>query len=275
MAINRDLNVSPYFDDFDETKQYHRVLFKPARPVQARELTQLQTILQNQIERFGSNIFKEGTTISGTDIYDISDLKYIKLDDDVSGINGVSVETFLPRLATTEDAQSNAGVTEDDYLTFTLEGGTTRLVAEIVNASEGFVTRNPDLKTFFIKYRGTTDGQPIGELREFDSGEELTIRNPFGAVVGNITVSTLANYAGTARGVGVSDGVIYQKGHFLYVEPQTIIISKYTDAADNISVGFDVEELIVNSNQDETLLDNSQGFLNKNAPGADRLRLRP
>lgn len=275
MAINRDLNVSPYFDDFDETKQYHRVLFKPARPVQARELTQLQTILQNQIERFGSNIYKEGTTISGTDIYDISDLRYIKLDDDVSGINGVSVESFLPRLATVADAQSNAGVTEDDYLTFTLEGGTTRLVAEIVNASEGFVTRNPDLKTFFIKYRGTTDGQPIGTLKEFDSGEELTIRSPFGTIIGTITVSTLTGYAGSARGVGVSDGVIYQKGHFLYVEPQTIIISKYTEDADNISVGFDVEELIVNSNQDATLLDNSQGFLNKNAPGADRLRLRP
>ena len=275
MAINKDLNVSPYFDDFDETKQYHRVLFKPARPVQARELTQLQTILQNQIERFGSNIFKEGTIISGTDIYDISDLKYVKLDDDVSGISGVSVESFLPRLATTEDAQNNAGVSEDDYLTYTLEGGTTRLVAEIVNASEGFVTRNPDLKTFFIKYRGTTDGQPTGTLQDFDSGEELTIRNPFGGIVGTITVSTLVGFAGTARGVGVSDGVIYQKGHFLYVEPQTIIISKYTEAANNISVGFDVEEILVNSNQDESLLDNSQGFLNKNAPGADRLRLRP
>lgn len=275
MAINKDLNVSPYFDDFDETKQYHRVLFKPARPVQARELTQLQSVLQNQIERFGSNIFKEGTTISGTDIYDISDLKYIKLDDDVAGINGVGLESFLPRLATKEDAQNNAGVTEDDYLTFTLEGGTTRLVAEIVNVSDGFVTRNPDLKTFFIKYRGTTDGEPIGSLSEFDAGEELVIRDPFGATVGNITVSALAGFKGNSRGVGVSDGVIFQKGHFLYVEPQTIVVSKYTDQADNISVGFDVNELIVNSNQDPTLLDNSQGFLNKNAPGADRLRLQP
>ena len=56
MSINKDLNVDPYYDDFDETKQFNRVLFKPSRAVQARELTQLQTILQKQVERFGSNV---------------------------------------------------------------------------------------------------------------------------------------------------------------------------------------------------------------------------
>ena len=59
MGITTDFNVSPYYDDFDENKNFHRVLFKPAVAVQARELTQLQTILQNQIERFGENILKE------------------------------------------------------------------------------------------------------------------------------------------------------------------------------------------------------------------------
>ena len=38
-------------DDFDETKNYHRVLFRPGYAVQARELTQLQTALQAQIDR--------------------------------------------------------------------------------------------------------------------------------------------------------------------------------------------------------------------------------
>ena len=50
---NTTLASAPYYDDFDETKKFHRVLFRPSFPVQARELTQLQTILQNQIERFG------------------------------------------------------------------------------------------------------------------------------------------------------------------------------------------------------------------------------
>ena len=58
MPIETNLNIAPYFDDFDETKNFHRVMFRPSVAVQARELTQLQTILQNQIERFGDNIFK-------------------------------------------------------------------------------------------------------------------------------------------------------------------------------------------------------------------------
>ena len=46
MALN--INTSPYFDDFDEAKNYNKILFKPGVAVQARELTQLQSILMNQ-----------------------------------------------------------------------------------------------------------------------------------------------------------------------------------------------------------------------------------
>ena len=52
MPQETNLNVSPYFDDFDKNKNFSRVLFKPGSPVQARELTTLQSILQNQIEKF-------------------------------------------------------------------------------------------------------------------------------------------------------------------------------------------------------------------------------
>ena len=45
MALETDFNVSPYYDDYSESKDYHKVLFKPAVALQARELTQLQTIL--------------------------------------------------------------------------------------------------------------------------------------------------------------------------------------------------------------------------------------
>ena len=63
MSQITDLNVAPYYDDFDPTDNYHRVLFKPGYPVQARELTTLQSILQNQIERFGQHFFKEGAKV--------------------------------------------------------------------------------------------------------------------------------------------------------------------------------------------------------------------
>ena len=58
MAQKTDLNISPYYDDFDSSKNFYKVLFKPGYPVQARELTTLQSILQDQVKSFGSHIFK-------------------------------------------------------------------------------------------------------------------------------------------------------------------------------------------------------------------------
>ena len=50
MPSKTDFNVSPYYDDFSESKKFHRVMYRPAFAVQARELTTQQSILQNQIE---------------------------------------------------------------------------------------------------------------------------------------------------------------------------------------------------------------------------------
>ena len=63
MPQSTNLNKAPYFDDFDPNDNYHKVLFKPGYPVQARELTGLQSILQNQIEKFGQHFFKEGAKV--------------------------------------------------------------------------------------------------------------------------------------------------------------------------------------------------------------------
>ena len=55
--------VTPYYDDFNEDKNFHRIMFRPGYAVQARELTQLQTILQNQVERFGRHVFVNGSSV--------------------------------------------------------------------------------------------------------------------------------------------------------------------------------------------------------------------
>ena len=52
-----------YKDDFLDSDNYHRILFNSGKALQARELTQIQTFLQNQITRFGNNIFKEGAIV--------------------------------------------------------------------------------------------------------------------------------------------------------------------------------------------------------------------
>ena len=87
MAQKTNLNISPYYDDFDADKEFYKVLFNPGRPVQARELTTLQSILQNQVESFGSNIFKEGSmVIPGGITYD-SQFYAVKLNITNYGID--------------------------------------------------------------------------------------------------------------------------------------------------------------------------------------------
>ncbi len=95
MPQETNLNVSPYFDDFSEDKNFNRVLFKPGIPVQARELTQLQTILQNQIEKFGQHFFKEGSmVIPGQIGYDAL-YHAIELEDTFLGI---PISDYLKKL---------------------------------------------------------------------------------------------------------------------------------------------------------------------------------
>ena len=63
MPQKTNLNISPYYDDFSKDDNFYKILFKPGYPVQARELTGLQSLLQNQVESFGKHIFKEGSMV--------------------------------------------------------------------------------------------------------------------------------------------------------------------------------------------------------------------
>ena len=72
MALTTDFNVDPYYDDYDEDKGFYRILFRPGYAVQAREVTQLQTILQKQVERYGEHLFEDGSIVK-TDVYEVED----------------------------------------------------------------------------------------------------------------------------------------------------------------------------------------------------------
>jgi hypothetical protein len=65
MPLKTNLNSAPYFDDFDQADNYYRTLFRPGVPVQARELSGMQSTLQDQIDKFGRHIFKEGSIVEG------------------------------------------------------------------------------------------------------------------------------------------------------------------------------------------------------------------
>jgi len=121
MTIETNLNQSPFFDDFNEDKNFHRVLFRPGYAVQARELTQLQTILQNQVSRLGSTVLTDGTVVSGCDL-ELPKWQYVKLRD----------KDANNRVLLLNDFYSNALIANS-----TITGETTGVTAKLLAASEG------------------------------------------------------------------------------------------------------------------------------------------
>ena len=164
MPINTNLNIAPYFDDFDVEKQFYKILFKPAYAVQARELTQLQTILQNQVEQFGDNIYQEGTIIKGCNFTVLNGLQYVKLVDKT----GFDVESYISGPST----EILSGIETEIDVVYEIEGVQSGLVASIITASRGFETRPPDLNTFFINYLNTNE---TSNYKAFIPGENLQI----------------------------------------------------------------------------------------------------
>ena len=273
MPINTDLNIAPYFDDFDVEKQFYKILFKPAYAVQARELTQLQTVLQNQVEQFGDNIYQEGSIIKGCNFTNLNGLKFVKCVD----ITGFDVEQYIGGPTTIIEG----GVEKEVDIVYELVSGT-GLKASVITATRGFETRPPDLNTFFINYLNT---ETAGKAT-FDAGELLTInkyvyegseeRTDLQELnVASINVTLQTNHQGDSFGIQASPGVIFQKGHFLFTKAQTLIVSKYTNQPDLKSVGFEVKEELISALQDGSLYDNANGSKNENAPGADRLKMVP
>lgn len=189
MPIQTDLSVSPYFDDYNENKDYYKILFRPGVSVQARELNQLQTMLQKQVERFGDNIFKRGTIVDGCDITFHPVFPYVKIRDveadgatvNVSQYNGYHVK-------------NNANVTP--------------LEAVIVTSISGFESRAPDLNTLYIKYlnsgyvANSTGG--TDEQLTFSANQTLTVYDPTNIIEKVISYDDSAGFSNTDQVVFTS-----------------------------------------------------------------------
>lgn len=91
-----------YHDDFSDSAGFQRILFNPRKSLQARELTQLQTILQNQITKFGQNIFKEGAAVNPGGLFINDKSEFIKLQEDTIPDAVVLNEKFLGQTSNIE-----------------------------------------------------------------------------------------------------------------------------------------------------------------------------
>ena len=413
--INTNLSRSPYFDDYLESKKFYRILFKPSTAVQARELSQVQSILQKQIERFGSHVFKDGSTVHAADTKVIDEANVVRIKNaytnnnvvDVNAIKNYSNNVIIKSQTTgleaellhvEEGSQAEAPATKRLYVSYkNVDTTQTRSTSGTLNVTDGsntvtgsstifnsysvgdvvsiFETPARGKVTFNAVIRSIANNTSMNLSRKVNfsnssiadtnyvisqniskygivgtsSNPEIldviseTVRNTQSNTVNTSITSntfnttyTVANtsllsvlvngslqkltedytanttavvtkvnlknndvieinekertnvFSGlqcfSSAGVATSElsivvrneeGVVYHKGQFLNIDPGFTVVADNRSSANNKLVSVDSNESIVSFKQDGSLLDNSAGFNNEVAPGADRLKIDP
>lgn len=238
-------NIAPYYNDFDEFKNFHQILFRPGFAVQARELTQLQSLLRNQIEKFGNHIFKQGSVVIPGNSYAELGVPYIKVESTFNG------STINPA----------------DWLGKVVVGsisGVTAIVKHIEYATQ------TDPLTFYVSYvsGGVIDDVSTGKII-FDVAEDIYLATDIESFA---KIKSDSDSVGQGSIAYINQGVYYVNGTFVTVAKQQTVISKYT-ITPSCHVLLKINESFVTSDDDATLLDPAQGSYNFAAPGADRLKI--
>lgn len=254
-------SVDPYYDDFDDTKNYLRILFNPGRSVQARELTQLQTILHDQMGKFASHIFNDGSRVVGAKIN--VDLKKVIISVDQYDSYTDYLDPNLPGY----DTNTGNEVLVSNWVDTTLVGITSGAQA-IVNDYEYDETNNT-YRYIYISYQGG----------EFIEGEQIRATTGGGTqYFGRIHHSDVDGLVGIGQSVHafIEPGIIYMNDAFVAVGADVglnKVVVDNNDTGGSYKIGFNVVESIATSAEDSTLVDPATGAYNFNAPGADRYKI--
>jgi len=239
-----------YKDDFADSDNYHRVLFNSGRALQARELTQMQTIIQKEIERFANNVFRTGSQVNPAGLTLNTNMEFVKL------AGNPDISDFAVGQTVTESSTGIAG---------------------LITRIESYVdAENP--ATFYVTYTSTVGGTSSDALGDREASVRFTpagtITNGNGTSVSVQTTDTEVDPAvGVGTAVSVSTGAFYAAGHFVQCNPQTIMVDRYF-AYPTAQLGFRVDQDIVTADDAIELYDNQNVLPNETAPGADRYRIR-
>ncbi len=274
MPQKTNLNVAPYFDDFDKGKNFYKVLFRPGYSIQTRELTTLQSILQNQVESYGRFLFKQGQQVIPGEVGLNTNLDFVKL----SSVSEVAVSEGGQVVYKKYDIKN--------LINTQLQGLNSGVIGRVVGAEYG---SDVEADTVFVKYTTSGDANNESTFRQGETLEVLGGVNTPLLVVGtdgsvlptsiNVTdpvtdtVTTLQSPAmGFSTAVEVQEGVYFVNGFFVRNDKQLLIVNKYYNQA-SAKVGFSIKEEIVTPEEDASLYDNARGYSNSSAPGAHRLKL--
>ena len=219
-------------------------------PVQPRELTQLQTQLQNQIEKFANHTFKDGSVVIPGQVG--FDLEYhAVLVQNL--VNGLEVESYRESLVGT-----------------TLKGQNSEVEAIVVNTIS-VSTSGKNALTLYVKYTKSGVNSDGSQRTRFANNE--TLLNASTNV--SVAVTYLQNATEYTGSVAyITNGIYYIRGYFVEVLDQTLILDQYSNKP-SYKVGLSIAESKVSSDEDSTLFDNANGSTNFAAPGADRLKIVP
>lgn len=254
-------NVDPYYDDYSDSKGFLRILYRPGYAVQGRELTQQQTILQNQIKRFGDNIFKDGSIVTESQVV-LNPTKYFRVGS-LTGYSGVSISDF-------------------DGLTATVANKNTIKILNTIPYLSG-----SDLDTsnmiFWSQFLGGATGLSAGDTISADyNGVTISATLTGGLTYDDYSNSSQLPYYGSASLVGLDSGVRYIKGYFVKHDQQKITPFNVTGSGSNTyrvfnnlnsTIKLNINDNIISSSDDETLNDPAFGSPNYAAPGADRYKI--
>lgn len=234
LVVPEETKVFPYYDDFNEDKNFHRILFRPGYAVQARELTQVQTILQNQIERFGRHIFVNGSSVIGGKVR-FTDTTTLNLSPTYAATD-IDVNQFKEK-------------------TIKYASGNNEVVARVIQVSTATSTEPPALH---IKY---VTGS------EFGSGSEIRVdgENVFANLVSTANVKANGTLA------VIDDSIFFYEGYFIKTPKQAVVAEKYSTQA-NCKIGLEFDDSIVTENSDTSLLDPALESSNYQAPGSARYK---
>ena len=272
MPQKTNLNVSPYYDDYDAAKNFYRVLFRPGYSIQARELTQLQSILQNQIESLGRRQFKQGDLVIPGEVGLNNKLDYVKL----SSVTEVAVAEGDSIVYKKYDISQLVGQT--------LQGITSGVTGVVVSTSFATLT---SADTVYVNYTSSGNASNESTFRQGETLEVVDGVNTPLLVVGTdgsvlptsvttkdpdtgVETSQTSPAMGFASAVKVEEGIYFVNGHFVRNDAELLILDSYTNSP-SAKVGFKITEDLVTPEEDSTLYDQARGFANFSAPGAHRL----
>lgn len=256
MANPFNLNVNPYFQDFNDLDDYYQLLFRPGRPIQARELNNLQYGLQNQINSLVSANYKEGqVVVPGATTYN----QYYTCVQIQNNFFGIPISNYIDQLEGKIISGTSSKITAK--------------VLYVLSESES-INKN---YTLYLQYISASSNNFSN--RTFDDNETISLVDET-IRYGNVTINANTPLASTitsqssasGSSFSINDGVFYVRNYLVRASRQTILLDQYSNFP-SYRIGFSVQERIVTYSEDDNLVDNALGFNNYNAPGADRLQI--